>query len=490
MKRSGSVTVFFVLLLVFMTSAIFAFLEVARVNGLHVQARLCTRQAADTIRASYEPGLWKQYHVLFWREPDGGAQGFVKMNLRQKEQIEQNWKLHKKEVNFFVLPVHIQSVDVKKYELATDHYGENFKKQAAMWMRQSLTEDAIREVWKVVTGADEKQLEQNGAESEAEVEHVLEELEGDRSEQKEPVLEDHTGTGTGPANDALLQENPLEWVKKIKQKGILSVVIPEKEVSSHKIDRSDCLEYRRLHQGNWEVEKEQEKWDSILFQLYCKAHFSDATQKKEADRSLEYEMEYLIGGKNSDIENLKTTVNRLLFLREGANLVYLEGNPEKSQEAFQIALAITSAAANPALAEPVKQAVLAAWAYAESVCDVRILLNGGKIPLVKTDAQWHTDLQNLQSCMQKTDYEQEQTGLSYAGYLQILLKTTGEKKLVFRAMDLIEKELNLRMDEMVSKTESVYIYETNALFWNFVQIGNTDLHKLQVQEQGRMSFCP
>lgn len=488
MKKAGSVSVFFVLLLVLLASVLFAFLEAARVSGLRAQAKLCTAQAVDAVRASYQPELLGRYHVLFWEEAGGGARGFSKISALQQEQIEENWKLTQTGNNFFVLPVHINSIDVQKFELATDQNGKSFQKQAAAWTKQSLAEDAVKEVWKVVTQTDAEKYEKNGTEMEQKTEQILGELAGQPSDTVEHAPAETTDQGAVSQNDALPQENPLEWLKKMKKKGILAVVAPEKELSADQMDISECLSRRNLHQGNWEQTESSGELDRILFQLYCKGHFTDATQEKVEASTLNYEMEYLIGGKNSDIDNLKATVNRLLLLREGVNLLYLETHPEKNQQAMQVALALTSAMANPELAEPVKQAILAAWAYAESISDVRILLNGGKVSIVKTDAEWHTDLQHLGSSLQNADGGQNQNGLSYAGYLQILLRTVPEKKLVYRCMDLIEHNLNVRMDEMISRTECVYTYRADALFWKFVRIGNGNLQELSFQEQAVMQF--
>ena len=488
MKKVGSVSVFFVLLLVLLTSVLFAFLEAARVSGLHTQAKLCTAQAADVVRASYQPELWSRYHVLFWEEPGGGEYGFHKISTLQQKQVEENWKLVQTKKNFFVLPIHIKSIEVQKFELATDQSGKSFQKQAAAWTKQSLAEDAVEEVWKVVTQADAEELEKNGTELEQKAEQTLGELEGKPEDTVEHTSTETADPGTISKNDVLSQENPLEWLKEIKKKGILAVVAPEKELSVDQMENTECLNRRKLHQGNWEQKESRGELDRILFQLYCKGHFTDATQKKAEGNRLNYEMEYLLGGKNSDIDNLKTTVNRLLLLREGANLLYLETQPEKIRQAMSAALALTSVVANPELAEPVKQAILAAWAYAESISDVRILLNGGKIPLVKTEAEWHTDLQHLGSSLQNVDRGKKQNGLSYAGYLQILLRTVSEKKLVFRSMDLIEHNLDVRMDEMISRTESVYTYGADALFWKFVRIGNGQLQEISFPEQGMIQF--
>lgn len=488
MKKAGSVSVFFVLLLVLLTSVLFAFLETARVSGLRTQAKLCTDQAVDAVRASYQPELWDRYHVLFWKESGGGEHGFSKISALQQEQIEENWKLTQMKNNFFVLPIHIKSIDVQKYELATDQSGKSFQKQAAAWTKQSLAEDAVKEVWKVVTQTDAEKLEKNGTELEQKTEQVLGELAGKQADTVEDIPAETTDQSTIPQNDALPQENPLEWLKDIRKKGILAVVAPEKELSADQMDISECLSRRTLHQGNWEQKENSGELERILFQLYCKGHFTDATQEKTEGNVLNYEMEYLIGGKCSDIDNLKAVVNRLLLLREGANLLYLETHLEKSQQAMHVALALTSAVANPELAEPVKQAILAAWSYAESIVDVRILLNGGKVSMVKTDTEWHTDLQHLGSSLQNTDSGQKQNGLSYAGYLQILLRTIPEKKLVYRCMDLIEHNLTIRMDEMVSRVESVYTYGADALFWKFVRIGNGNLQELSFRERGVVQF--
>ena len=488
MKKAGSVSVFFVLLLVILTSVMFAFLEAARVSGLRTQAKLSTAQAVDAVRASYQPELWGRYHVLFWKEPGGGEHGFSKISALQQEQIEENWKVTQINTNFFLLPVHIKSIDVQKFELATDQYGKSFQKQAAAWTKQSLAEDAVKEVWKVVTQIDAEKLEEDGTELEQKTEQILGELAGKPADTVEYAPAEATDQGAVSKNDALPQENPLEWLKEMKKKGILAVVAPEKELSTDQIDISDCLSRRNLHQGNWEQTENSGELDRILFQLYCKGHFTDATQKKTERNALNYEMEYLIGGKNSDIDNLKTSVNRLLLLREGVNLLYLETHPEKNQQAMQVALALTSAMANPELAEPLKQAILAAWAYAESISDVRILLNGGKVSMVKTDAEWRTDPHHLGSSLQNADGGQNQNGLSYAGYLQILLRTVPEKKLVFRCMDLIEYNLNIRMDEMISRVESMYTYGADALFWKFVRIGNGNLQELSFQEQAVLQF--
>ena len=49
----------------------------------------------------------------------------------------------------------------------------------------------------------------------------------------------------------------------------------------------------------------------------------------------------------------------------------------------------------PEAAEAVKQLILLAWAAGEGVIDIRSLLSGNKVPLVKTSDNWQLTLASL-----------------------------------------------------------------------------------------------
>lgn len=69
-------------------------------------------------------------------------------------------------------------------------------------------------------------------------------------------------------------------------------------------------------------------------------------------------MEYILGGKNSDIENLKYVVHRLLLIREVSNVTYLFSDGAKMAEAAAMAFAVATAAGVPVLIEPIKISLL------------------------------------------------------------------------------------------------------------------------------------
>ena len=181
MKKNGSVTVFFVLLLVLLASVLFAFLEAARVSCLKAEAHLCTGQAADAVRASYQPELWKDYHLLFWQQTGTDADRFADLYQLQKDMIEKNQAVNVSHKNFFFLPVHSSAITVEQYQLATDNGGLAFRSQAVDWVKKTIAGDSIDLIWKVVTNAETEQLEQSGIRQEQEVEDVLDQY-GSKSE--------------------------------------------------------------------------------------------------------------------------------------------------------------------------------------------------------------------------------------------------------------------------------------------------------------------
>lgn len=171
-------------------------------------------------------------------------------------------------------------------------------------------------------------------------------------------------------------------------------------------------------------------------QEYALEKFSTFTDKNK-ENQLSYQLEYILGGKDSDRENLSYVVKRLLLLREISNLAFLYTNPNKRAEIAACASALSFLLLIPEGMTFVQGVLAAGWAYVESIADVKILLSGGKVPLIKESGSWNTQLSDL-----KADASVSQTkGADYEEYLRILLMSLGEEKLVFRIMDMIELDM-------------------------------------------------
>lgn len=140
-------------------------------------------------------------------------------------------------------------------------------------------------------------------------------------------------------------------------------------------------------------------------------------------------------------------------------MVYLLKNPVRQAQIHETALTICAATGLVALEGAVSILLQTAWAFGESLLDVRQLLMGGKVPLVKTDQSWVLSLSNLGKLPEilKEGQKDQGSGLDYPGYLRLLLAAGSSKEQVLRTMDVAEQEMrcmagkeNFRMDLCVS----------------------------------------
>lgn len=176
--------------------------------------------------------------------------------------------------------------------------------------------------------------------------------------------------------------------------------------------------------------------DEILQMKYMKNHFQSAVSQSEDDDSFfKYELEYILAGKASDEGNLKSTRNRIISIREAMNIAYINQNPQMRNLALTIAELISSPAAAPAT----QQALIAAWAYAESVNDYRLLVHGKKVPLMKDDDSWAVNLKSIITNPNPEYIDKDnEKGNTYNEYLQAMIFLTNKDNRLLRMMDLIE----------------------------------------------------
>ena len=178
------------------------------------------------------------------------------------------------------------------------------------------------------------------------------------------------------------QENPLEVVHAIKQNALLGMTLGDfGAVSTRQTDLGDSIERRQKQTGNMEIQV-SDWYDRILALEYMDQYFGDYLGESE-DHALAYELEYVLAGKGSDKENLESVIKRLLFVREAANITHILGDGDKRAKTLGMAEALAGFTGNPAVVRLVQTGVIAAWAYVESILDIRALLAGDKIALIK-----------------------------------------------------------------------------------------------------------
>lgn len=309
------------------------------------------------------------------------------------------------------------------FRAASDKNGAAVKQQIIRYMKENLGNAGIEALLKKTE--EEKQ--------------VLEEQENIKNNGMEEINPEETT----PMPEISETNNPLEIIKSFKENGFLSFVLPSGvNVSEKNIDLSAVLSKRERQQGMGdfpELEAEEGFADKIFIQEYAFEKFQSFTDG--AETPLAYEIEYLLGGKEGDRENLSSVVKKLLLLREISNLAFLYTNPQKRGELAACASALSFLLLIPEGMTFVQGVLAAGWAYIEGIADVKALLSGGCVPLVKDSGSWKTQLSDLRA---DTGISTEK-GADYEEYLRILLMSVPEQELVMRIMDVIE--VNLRQEE-------------------------------------------
>lgn len=250
--------------------------------------------------------------------------------------------------------------------------------------------------------------------------------------------------------------NPLLSVQNLKNKNLITLVSsnPE-ELSNRSIKIEQLPSHRELKKGNWGKQGTWDKTDKVFLTAYVTEHFGSLHDSKES-RALCYEEEYLLGGYETDRENLEKVCEQILSIRMFANYGYLLTDSVKQAEVEAMALGLCSLIQAPGIAEVVKHALLLAWAYGESIVDVRVLLKGNQVATVKSAETWQLGLANLVKLGTSEEVVNEHDvvgGLTYQSYLRGLLLMENKEDVCMRSLDLIESNLHIRTDECVTKIE-------------------------------------
>lgn len=251
------------------------------------------------------------------------------------------------------------------------------------------------------------------------------------------------------------ENNPIEVVKNLKKSSLLTIVLSEPEtVSNRYVALEELPSHRNLAEGTgFAIESSKSGvGQKALFVTYLEMHFPDYIENKK-ENSLFYEAEYLLEGHESDQENLEAVLQKISVIRTGINYAYLLTDQTKQAEAETMAMTLCSLLMIPEASELVKQAILFAWAYGEGICDLRILAEGKKVPLVKTQETWQLSLENLMKLGTEEEVQtsiEDGEGISYGDYIKTFLLAEKTEALCMRALDLMELKLGIRVDGCVT----------------------------------------
>ena len=233
-------------------------------------------------------------------------------------------------------------------------------------------------------------------------------------------------------------------------KGVLSLVIKNTSNLSTASVKTSTLP---SHTSISESKESSALYDKAVMGVYSNVYFGNYLDSKKKN-VLKYGLEYLVAGKDSDKSNLASVVERLVAIRHLPNYACIINDAEKKAEIETIALSIASVTGLPFL-EPIAKVILTeAWVMAESINDVKILLSGEKLALVKSQATWRTSITKLGTNNTKGD----DSGFKYEIYLGLLLMINKRENVVYRTMDLIQMNICTKYNKFNVAEESLIRY--------------------------------
>ncbi|MGN0362107.1 MAG: DUF5702 domain-containing protein [Bilifractor sp.] len=470
----GSITLFVSLLLLLLLGLIFAGLKSMRQAAARTAVVSGLEQGLYSVFAQYDRALFEEYGLLFI---DGGyGTGELRLDevLRETEDYaEYILDPTKNNItggsNLLSLELNREKCSVTGYVLAVDQDNTPFIRQVCEQMKLQAGEVLLQKI----AGSSSSQRESADAlQREAGTWHAGNAKKYYNRDVSEglcppiPVIarpeakKENAGDGETSGTEEItaeqiaaefgggvvpIRDNPLVAYNQLRGRGILKLVIrDEAGISGKNVERKALLTEREHPSG---MGLQPTRWDGLLektllqeFLLEDFPCYTDGEQQKV----LSYQAEYVIGGKKNDRDNLKAVLSEMQILRAASNMAFLMTDAEKRAQADLMAAGISAALLNPELAPFLSFAIRTAWAYGESILDLQVLVQGGKIPLVKSAESWQLSIENIGRFSEaaKTERKSSPGGLDYEDYLRILLFTRSEKLLTGRIMNLTE--LNIR----------------------------------------------
>lgn len=449
-KSSAYLTVYLALTMTVLLSLCLALIEGVRCNAIWLETECITDIGLNSVLAEYHRELWKQYE-LFAIDSSYGTDYAGRENTGQhlKKYIEGNLSTEEILLSDYLyrdfLAMSLEEIDVTGVSIYTDEGGRVFRRQAVEAVKEDTNLALLEELQQWLQVVEEYELDSRdiAAEKRAVDEQMEEIIEEEEDEQEQEIWE-LTGKDVSVDIDF---ENPTGWLELKRQMGILEFVVsdygnlstrilPEKNLVT---DRMTAKEVNRGNLDIKELSPKEELAERFFFQEYLLRYMAHYGSEKE-NGVLRYQAEYLIAGENGDLDNLRSVANRICLMREAANAVYLFSDEVKCAEAEVLATAIAALIHIPDLAPLLKTSLLLGWAFAESLYDVKVLLAGGKVPLMKSEDTWHFSLEGALNEAGSSDGGWEQ-GLSYEDYLRIWMMLTDINDLTGRAMNIIETDI-------------------------------------------------
>jgi hypothetical protein len=458
-KNGGYMTILASLLFLVTISVLFIILNQMVIHQGEAKSRIVQVGAGEHILANYNVPLAERYHLYF-------------LDPRMEGNMESRAKKYYQEVfspNSLFLLGSSTLIKMKVKDIQIESYG-TMQEQKYLYLRHEIREfmkyDTAKDLLSKIIGDSAEEVEEQN--------NVLEDLKGNigeaEDEAEQAQQEESTETALAPTEQQELaradaqKNDPRKIIKEILSNGVLTFVMDGKEVSDKTIP-TESLPSGILKEKNEEFSTNlfenisemksslsqmdgkkavRNLTDQVYTYAYTQKYFNYyGKEEKIEDTVLDYELEYILGGQESDKGNLKYVVHRLLLLRFALNMVYAVTSKELKAQALVTAEALSLGVQG--VAQVVEYAILGAVSFAEALLDVKNLIKGNQVPILKSKDSWKLSLSNV-AAIKEEGNDKDQKGLTYEQYLLLILALrTSRDKLYLRMQDIMQT--NIRQEQ-------------------------------------------
>lgn len=390
------------------------------------------QSAVDTAMISefgeYNRELWNRYGLIFVDSAYTTQESSLNLSKKHlKECLTNNFDESFPSVlgGKDLYGLSVSKCEIDGVRMATDDGGRALLEQAVLLMRYKYGEGYISDLISFASEAEGYLISPDDYISSASSAEAA--LEADYD------LTDYSGWVQSVSCDV-----PDSFEGSLSYFSILRKILPEPEsVSKKTINDSNLAGNRSLNTGNLKTDYEVSAIDKCIFTEYLFETLSSYLNENE-NVSPAYQTEYLIAGRQSDIQNLEIVSKRIMYIRLAADILSLLSDSERMEVIKAVSEGVMSLLGAPEASPLLEAVIVAGWSYLEAESDMRILMSGKKVSFMKSHDEWRTGLLGIFS---KGAGDGDEEGLGYRDYLRIFLFTSDKEVLMKLFENVIEADI-------------------------------------------------
>jgi hypothetical protein len=451
-NKNAYLTVYLALVFGVVLSLLLTLIEGAAIGAARLQSEIVADLGLDSVFAEYNRELLDQYEMFFVDSSYGTVNGGVGMvESRLSDYMGYNLNPNKGGIFNILgntwLTLNNPYLEIEEISYATDDNALVWKSSVVNFMKSVYIGDAVSTVTGLINTVEENGLNtMDIAEQIKQDKERIDETINNRPGDGDNEIEEY---GNEEGSDNYTYDKISSAIDELVGGALLNSAMPsDSSLSEATVEGGPYYSVRSksgninkgtgIHDG---VDKASGAVDEILYNKYLMSYFGTYTEPKDKGM-LKYQVEYILFGFNSDSGNMKYCVEALLALRAAANNVSIMNDNVKYSQVYSIVMPICTFLTHPELSEAFTYLILELWAFVEGYSDVRILLDNGRVPLIKSPEDWNVSFEGIFSGSLFNGSKNDK-GITYNDHLEIFLGLANKGNNLDRSLDIVEMDLRL-----------------------------------------------